>query len=85
MSIAAKVQNAQKYKTARPRCTVCLLIDDLPQEDAEALRQIIDSEDWAATHISRLLQDVGHSITQHTVRRHRNAECVRRSEERVRG
>ena len=57
------------------RCAVCKLLDDLPTEDAEALRTALLDPQVQGSQIARALVSEGHEIKQNTVTRHRRGDC----------
>ena len=58
------------------RCSVCKLLDDLPADDAEALREALRDPQVQGSQIARALQSEGHEVKQNTVTRHRRGDCT---------
>jgi hypothetical protein len=57
-------------------CTVCELLAELKQEDADALTQALQNHRMPATLITRALEEYGKGISVGTLRRHRRQECA---------
>lgn len=74
MSLSSSLM-AHKSVKRGPKCTVCLLLVDLPKADAEALKSALADPTFTTVGISRALKSEGHDIRPTTVGRHRNGEC----------
>lgn len=66
---------AERAKKPGYRCSVCKLLDELPDDDAQALREALNTPLVQGAQISRALQAEGHDIKQNTVTRHRRGDC----------
>lgn len=75
MSLAAALE-AEAARKPGPRCTLCLVLDRLPESEAEALAAALAGDTMASAGISRALIREGHNIAAVTVRRHRAGECA---------
>ena len=66
------------HSNSRPgyRCTVCTLLDELPKDDAEALREALRDPAVKGSWIAKALESEGHAIRQNTVTRHRRGDCA---------
>ena len=58
-----------------PRCTMCLLLESLPDADRDALQVALDDESFTHAGIARALRSEGHVFLAITVSRHRRQEC----------
>jgi len=65
----------ERRKRPGYRCTICTLLDELPAEDAEALREALGDSGIQGSQIARALQSEGHTVAQNTVTRHRRRDC----------
>jgi len=61
----------------RSVCTVCKMIKSLDKPEKEALALRMDNPEISHAAISRVLQANGYKISQGTLARHRNGECLR--------
>lgn len=70
-----------EYKPPRIEgsCKVCVILETLPEKDAEALRVAVEDARISNAGLSRILRDEGFQIQETTVRRHRRSECRRES------
>jgi hypothetical protein len=57
------------------RCGVCKLLDELPADDAEALRSALEDPHVQGAQIARALHAEGIDVSQHSVQRHRRQDC----------
>jgi hypothetical protein len=57
------------------RCGVCKLLDDLPKDDADALREALADPQVQGAQIARALHAEGIDVSQHSVQRHRRQDC----------
>jgi hypothetical protein len=72
-SLAEALAEPEAPKT-KP-CAVAAVIQELAEDDAEALRNVCVSE-RSNQFIAERLQRVGYPITWQAVRSHRNLECA---------
>lgn len=59
-----------------PRCSLCVFIESLSKDDAQALAQAFDDPSFPHTAISRAIAASGGKINPSTVARHRRGECL---------
>ena len=71
MSLRDRLEAAKPNR--RVRCSVCLLLMELPKDDREALITAING-DLEGSVITKVLQDEGFPIKAHALRRHRRGE-----------
>ena len=75
MSLAGDLANAHLTEPHRgPSCTVCRLLLDLPEDEAQALRDALTGPAMT-TVIGRIMRDNGHRVANGTLQRHRNGLC----------
>lgn len=72
MSLRERLEAAKPNR--RIRCSMCLLLLDLPKDDREALTTALNG-DLEGNIITKVLQDEGFPIKAHALRRHRRGEC----------
>jgi hypothetical protein len=58
-----------------PVCTVSAVISNLPESEAEALKNALNNELWRSTELSRVLQNEGIYLSAATLQRHRRGGC----------
>lgn len=58
-----------------PRCSVCVLREELSPEDRDALDAALADSTFTAAGISRALKAEGFDVLSHTLQRHRRSEC----------
>ena len=58
------------------RCSVCKLLDELPKDDATALRDALRDPQVQGSQIARALMSEGYDVKQNTVTRHRRGDCT---------
>ena len=57
-------------------CTICKILDELPEADAKALREALaDRDRFSGASIERLLRAEGLQAGTGAANRHRRAEC----------
>lgn len=76
MSIAKRVAEYQGPRLGA-RCRTCVLLEELPQEEAEALKVALVDPRISNAGLAAILKAEGYSIADSTVRRHRKGECLR--------
>jgi len=79
MSLADKLASTKPSQTGKP-CGVGLLLDSLPDKDAQALRDAMavpkgDAARLSANQIATILREEGHDIHQKSVESHRKGAC----------
>ena len=76
MNLAAALERERLRKVVRVPCGVSVILDNLTDEDREALAGSLSLES-TMTHagISRALKTKGHVVSQGVVGTHRNGEC----------
>jgi len=78
MSFAAALQAAKSGLPKGPKCSVCLLLLTLPDEDSKAFAAALDDVGYPLTAIVRAMEaEKLPRIGQHSLRRHRRRECLR--------
>lgn len=76
MGLLGDLQNAGKFHQLRgPRCQMCTLLAQLPDDEAAALRDALTDTAFTHATLSRILTANGHRIAPGTIRRHRVGEC----------
>lgn len=55
-----------------PKCAVYKILHELPEDQSEKLRYLIDESPRSAGAIAEALAKMGHPISLYTVQRHRN-------------
>lgn len=60
------------------RCTVCSLIDSLPEDEAKALSDALADPAFSNAGLSRVLKEEGYQVGGSTLGRHRRQECLQR-------
>ena len=79
MTLAARSAHPPQKKN-REQCTVCILVQSLPDGEREALDAMFASHLWSGAAIARALSDEGLGrFSDNTIRRHRRGECLRES------
>jgi len=66
---------AESYVKKGPTCSVKILLNDLDDEDRQALAEALDDEKIAGTAIERALLKEGHRMPAHNIQRHRRGMC----------
>ena len=66
---------ANSFSRPGYRCRICVLLDELPKDDAEALREALLDPAVKGSWIAKALESEGHSVRQNTVQRHRRQDC----------
>lgn len=74
MSLAKRLEN-QPPVTKGPRCTMGVLLEELPKSEAQALRDALADPNWRTTWIRDALQEEGHALSHTSVARHRRGAC----------
>jgi len=74
MSLATALME-HKGSAKGPRCTLCVILDDLPKEDKAALVAAMSDQSFTGAAISRALKSQHHTISGSVVMRHRKGEC----------
>ena len=78
MTFADALQQAKQHTPKGPKCSVCVLLTTLPDEDAHAFAAALDDVDYPLSGIMRAMEaEKLPRIGQHTLRRHRRHECLR--------
>lgn len=65
----------QQTHSKGPKCSVRLLVDSLESEDAADLVAALDDHAVMSSHIAKALKARGHSMSDHTISRHRRKVC----------
>lgn len=79
MSLAELFAEAPEPSIKGPRCSVGRLLASLPEADADVLRQVMADDAWTAKRIAERLRHKDIDVSQYTLNRHRNGECLCRS------
>lgn len=58
-----------------PSCTVCLLLEELPEDEAQALRELLGDPRWRYTALAEALKAEGHDVADHALSRHGRGQC----------
>lgn len=61
--------------TKGPSCSVCILLADLPDGEADALRQLLSDPLWRYSSLADALAAEGHKIAAFTLARHARGQC----------
>jgi len=76
MSLSDALQHERSARQQKgPRCTMCCLLESLPNADRDALQAALDDESFSHAGIARALRSEGHTFLSITVSRHRRKEC----------
>ena len=75
MSLADRLA-AAKLPTRGPGCSIARILATIPTEDADALKAALDDPALPGTVIANVLREEGHTLTSHTVQRHRRNDCA---------
>lgn len=70
----ADLRKSGPPKKKRP-CLVRTITESLPNDEADALRQMLSDADWNSADISRALADEGVEVSRERIRVHRNDDC----------
>jgi hypothetical protein len=57
------------------RCTVAILLQTLPEQDAADFRAALDDSTIMSTAIAQVMKAHGHNIAYEPVQRHRRGAC----------
>lgn len=74
MSLRDQLQNQQPLAKG-PRCSICKLLQTLPEDDQMALLEALESS-LHSTFIQRAIMAEGHKIGRGSVARHRRGDCA---------
>ena len=66
-----------------PTCGVCILLAELDDTEASALRSLLSHKGWRYTELSDRLADEGYNLAPFTLARHARGQCQAR--EKLRG
>ena len=58
-----------------PSCTVCLLLEELPEDEAQALRDLLSDSRWRYTALAEALRTEGHDVAAYVLSRHGRGQC----------
>lgn len=58
-----------------PSCTVCMLLAELPADEAQALRALLADTRWRYSALSEALKAEGHHLAAHALSRHGRGQC----------
>lgn len=58
------------------RCTVCVMVEDMPEDDRAALLAAFEDSRVTSSAICRALKREGYSCKEQAVRRHRRGICL---------
>ena len=73
MSLRDELSKAQPVRRG-PKCSICRLLIDLPEDDRDALEEALDSY-MPSTVIHRAIAADGHRVGRGSVGRHRRGDC----------
>lgn len=73
MSLREQLGKAQPTRRG-PKCSICKLLVDLPEDDLVALKEALESR-LPSTVIQRAIIADGHQIGRGSVGRHRRGDC----------
>jgi hypothetical protein len=76
MGLADKINNYTPTSTGGRPCLFCRWVSTLPEEDAAALREAMESRKLADLALTRIVNEEGHPCSVNTIRRHRTRGCV---------
>lgn len=74
MGLADRIHTAPKKRRSGLPCSVGDLLERLPDEDADALRHMLETG-WSQTAIYDAVTGEGHDIGRQTINRHRSQSC----------
>lgn len=78
MALVDRVRQGSKGPGTGLPCSVGTLLDQLPEPEADALREMLGTpEDWGwpASSIYDALRDEGYRVGAQTINRHRGRKC----------
>lgn len=75
LSKLADLIAADTRRAAGSPCTVTVLLESLPTDEANDLQDALDDATIPGTMISRALIAMGHQVRSNTLQRHRRGEC----------
>jgi hypothetical protein len=76
MGLLDDLNNIKDFtKSGGARCTACVLLDSLTENEADLLSKLMKNPDVAYSAISRALKSNGHIVSQGTIARHAKGEC----------
>lgn len=71
MTFADELTEAVRSQDERHECSVCALLDSLPESDATALRAALSSK-VGYRPLHRIIRKNGHKASEHHIMAHRN-------------
>lgn len=74
MSLKDALEHAAPKKRG-PACSVCRLLEDLPEEDSVALQEALDAG-LAESALTRAIRSEGHYVGKGAIGRHRRGDCA---------
>lgn len=74
MALSDKLTETPRRETGFA-CSVGALLDRLPQDEADALTQMMGPLGWSAARIYDALAAEGHEVGRQTINRHRSRSC----------
>jgi hypothetical protein len=76
VNLTEALSNERAELRKGPRCSLCVFIESLSKDDAQALLSAFDDPSFPHTAISRAIAASGGKINPSTVARHRRGECL---------
>lgn len=81
MSLREQFENPEPGPIRSRVCSVRVLLETLPDEEAEILRMMLAADEWGGARIARSLKASGYKVQgewvkQITVNRHRRGDCA---------
>lgn len=75
MSLSDRVAEGPAPVVHGSPCSVGVLHDVLPPDEAKALEQMLNDSSWSATQVYEVLRTEGYTVGRQTVNRHRGKRC----------
>lgn len=79
MAISNIADRAGPKARKGPPCSVCTLLDRLPDAEREALLQLLRDPEWRYADIARELMTEGYDLSAYTLGHHARGDCAART------
>lgn len=75
MTLAAALQAHKAAPQRGPRCSVCVVLQELNAKDRDALTEALADPSFTSVAISAALQAEGYDVAPQPLQRHRRGDC----------